>query len=122
MRAYQDLRAFLRVLEDEHQLLRVTEEVLPEPDLGAAARAVNQVRQTSPGVYFETIKGYQSARVVLNVHGSSPNHALALGMAKDAGLKERFFEFVKRYQQFPGEVEFREDPPWREVVIGKDVN
>jgi hypothetical protein len=38
MRAYQDLRAFLRVLEEEHQLLRVTEEVLPEPDLGAAAR------------------------------------------------------------------------------------
>jgi len=33
MRAYQDLRAFLRVLEDEHQLLRVSEELLPEPDL-----------------------------------------------------------------------------------------
>jgi 4-hydroxybenzoate decarboxylase len=122
MRAYQDLRAFLRVLEEEHQLLRVTDEVLPEPDLGAAARAVTQLGETSPALYFDKIKGYQSARVVMNVHGSWPNHALALGMNKDAGLKERFFEFAKRYAQFPGEVEFRDDPPWKQVVVDKDVN
>jgi UbiD family decarboxylase len=55
MRAYQDLRAFLRVLEEERQLLRVTEEVLPEPDLGAAARAVTQLGETSPALYFDRV-------------------------------------------------------------------
>ena len=100
MRAYQDLRAFLRVLEEEHQLLRITDEVLPEPDLGAAARAVTQLGETSPALYFDKIKGYQSARIVMNVHGSWPNHALALGMDKDAGLKERFFEFVSAIGSF----------------------
>ena len=34
MRAYQDLREFLGVLEQHRQLLRITEAVLPEPDLG----------------------------------------------------------------------------------------
>ncbi len=37
MRAYQDLREFLTVLEQERQLLRITDEVQFEPDLAAAA-------------------------------------------------------------------------------------
>jgi vanillate/4-hydroxybenzoate decarboxylase subunit C len=35
MRAYEDLREFLSVLEQERQLLRITEPVRLEPDLAA---------------------------------------------------------------------------------------
>ena len=40
-----------------------------------------------------------------------------LGMPKDTPLKEQFFEFVRRYQTYPGEVEFRDSAPWQEVVV-----
>ena len=41
----------------------------------------------------------------MNVHGSWPNHALALGMDKETSLRDQFFEFVRRFKQFPGEME-----------------
>jgi 4-hydroxybenzoate decarboxylase len=92
MRAFKDLREFLRLLETEKQLLRITEEVSLEPDLAAAARAINQIDgDTSPAIHFARLKGYQNAEVVMNVHGSWKNQALMLGMEKDASLREQFF-------------------------------
>ena len=79
---YQDLREFLSVLEQEQQLLRITEQVMPEPDLAAAACALTKLGEDSPAIYFDNIAGYSDARVAMNVHGSWPNHALALGMDK----------------------------------------
>ena len=90
MRAYQDLRESLAVLEEERQLLRITEPVAPEPDLAAAACALTQLGETSPAVHFSNIAGYTNARLVVNVHGSWPNHALALGMNKDASPRDQF--------------------------------
>lgn len=116
--AFTTLRDFLAVLEREEQLLRIREEVNLEPDLGAAARAVNNVgKDTAPALMFENLHGYRSARVVMNVHGSWSNHALMLDMPKDTPLKEQFFEFVRRYQSYPGKVEHRSTAPWQEVII-----
>lgn len=44
--AYQDLREFLSALEQEGQLLNIEEEVKPEPDIGAAGRAVANLGET----------------------------------------------------------------------------
>jgi UbiD family decarboxylase len=44
-------------LESERQLLRVEKEVLPEPDISAAAYAAGQI-PNGPAVLFEKIKGY----------------------------------------------------------------
>jgi 4-hydroxybenzoate decarboxylase len=122
MRAYQDLREFLSVLEQEHQLLKITEQVSLEPDLAAAACALAKMGDATPAIQFETIAGYNKARVVMNVHGSWPNHALALGMNKDTKLRDQFFEFVRRYHLYPGELERVDSAPWQEVVVDKDVN
>jgi vanillate/4-hydroxybenzoate decarboxylase subunit C len=122
MRAYQDLREFLSVLEQERQLLHITEPVSLEPDLAAAACALTQLGEGSPAIHFDKIAGYTSAQVVMNVHGSWPNHALALGMDKDAPLRDQFFEFVRRFQQYPGELRRVASAPWQEVVVDKDVN
>ena len=122
MRAYQDLREFLSVLEQERQLLRITESVSLEPDLAAAACALTQLGEASPAIHFDKIAGYTSAQVVMNVHGSWPNHALALGMDKDAPLRDQFFEFVRRFQQYPGELEHVASAPWQDVVVDNDVN
>ncbi|HUN45108.1 MAG TPA: UbiD family decarboxylase, partial [Stellaceae bacterium] len=122
MRAYQDLREFLGVLDEQRQLLRITEPVAPEPDLAAAACALARLGETGPAIQFSNIAGYTSARLVMNVHGSWPNHALALGLDKDASVKDQFFAFVERYQRYPGELERVPTAPWQEVVVDKDVN
>jgi vanillate/4-hydroxybenzoate decarboxylase subunit C len=122
MRAYQDLREFLSVLEQERQLLRITEPVKLEPDLGAAACALTKLGESSPAILFNNISGYTNAQVAMNVHGSWPNHGLALGLEKDAPLREQFFEFARRYRQYPGEMEHVASAPWQEAVVDKDIN
>jgi 4-hydroxybenzoate decarboxylase len=48
MRAYQDFREFLAVLEQEKQLLRITAAVQLEPDLAAVACAATKLGNRSP--------------------------------------------------------------------------
>src|ERR1700731_2964481 len=102
MRAFKDLREFLQLLEAEKQLLRISEEVSLEPDLAAGACALAQLGGAGPALEFDKINGYTNARVVVNVHGSWANHALVLGMDKDTSIREQFFEFARRYQEYPG--------------------
>jgi vanillate/4-hydroxybenzoate decarboxylase subunit C len=122
MHAYQDLREFLTVLDQEHQLLTITDQVTLEPDIAAAACALAKMGESTPAIKFEKVAGYSDARVVMNVHGSWPNHALAIGMAKDTPLRDQFFEFARRYHLYPGTLERVQTAPWQEVVVDKDVN
>ena len=122
MPAFTDLREFLTLLEEQHQLLRVTEQVALEPDLGAAGSALTRVGENSPAVRFDDIAGYEHASVVMNVHGSWANHALALGLPKEATPKEQFEAFVKGYLKYPGELQRVDTAPWQEVVVDKDIN
>ena len=48
-KTYKDLREFLDTLEQEGQLIRVKEEVDPEPDIGAAGRAAANMKN-SPAI------------------------------------------------------------------------
>jgi UbiD family decarboxylase len=120
--AYSDLRDFLGTLEENGQLLQYSESVAPEPDLGAAARAVSNLTDRGPALLFDQIRGYERGRVALNVVGSWPNHALMLGMPKDTPVKDQFFEFARRWDDYPVEVERRDDPPWRENSIETGIN
>ncbi|MCY8003441.1 UbiD family decarboxylase [Bacillus haynesii] len=120
--AYQDFRDFLNTLKKEGQLLEVQEEVKPEPDLGAAARAANNLGDKSPALLFNNIYCYNNAQIALNVIGSWPNHALMLGLPKDTPVKEQFFEFARRYDQFPVKVQREETAPFHENDITEDIN
>nr|WP_087993052.1 phenolic acid decarboxylase BsdC [Bacillus subtilis] len=120
--AYQDFREFLAALDKEGQLLTVSEEVKPEPDLGAAARAASNLGDKSPALLFNNIYGYNNAQIAMNVIGSWPNHAMMLGMPKDTPVKEQFFEFAKRYEQFPMPVKREETAPFHENEITEDIN
>ena len=98
-KVYKDLREFLVTLEEEGQLIRVKEEVDPEPDIGAAGRACANMDK-KPAVLFEKVKGFKYS-VVTNVHGSWANHALMLGMPKDTSVKDQFYELNRRWDKFP---------------------
>lgn len=120
--AYNDLREFLQVLEEEGQLVRVEEEVNPEPDIAAAGRAAANIKG-GPAVLFEKVKGYKYS-VVTNVHGSWQNHALMMGMAKDTPTKEQFFELNRRWDKYPvaPKVVQRNEAPCKENEITENIN
>ena len=63
--------------------------------------ALTQIGKERPAICFDNIAGYSSARVAINVHRSWCNHALALGMEKDASMRDQFVEFVRRFQLYP---------------------
>ncbi|MEV2256030.1 non-oxidative hydroxyarylic acid decarboxylases subunit C [Streptomyces sp. NPDC050147] len=121
--AHDDLRSFLATLEEEGQLLHLTEEVLPEPDLAAAANATGRIGENAPALYFDNVKGFTDARIAMNVHGSWANHALALGLPRNTPVKEQVEAFAARWDAFPVAPERREDAPWRQnTQEGADVD
>ena len=121
--AYDDLRSFLNTLEKEGQLLRVTDEVLPEPDIAAAANAAPRLGDNAPALYFDNVMGFTNARIAMNVHGSWANHALALGLPKETAVKAQVEEFIRPWAEFPVKPEWRDNPPWAQnTQIGDDVN
>ncbi|MGW7542562.1 non-oxidative hydroxyarylic acid decarboxylases subunit C [Streptomyces sp. NPDC054770] len=121
--AYDDLRSFLDALDKEGQLLRITEEVMPEPDVAAAANAAGRMGEAAPALYFDNVAGFTNARIAMNVHGSWANHALALELPKTTGTREQVDEFINRWAKFPVRPEWRDNPLWAQnSVEGDDVN
>lgn len=120
--SYRDLREFLDLLESENQLVRIKDEVMPEPDLSAIGRSAPDM-ENAPAVLVEKVKGYNTP-VVLNVHGSWQNHALMLNMDKDTPVKEQFFELERIWDRFPIKPVWvdKKDAPVKEVVIEEDIN
>lgn len=117
-----DLRGFLDTLEKEGQLIRYSEPVKTFPDIGCISQAVTDVGQFGPAVLLDNIEGYKGKKMVVGVHGSWANHALAFGMPKESTVKEQFRTLCDRWDSYPGEVEYVDNPPCQEVVIDKDIN
>jgi len=121
--AFDDLRSFMRALEENGQLLRIEEQVKAEPDLAAAANATGRIGEGAPALYFDNIEGFTDARVALNTLGSWQNHAIALGLPPNTSTKEQIDEFIRRWDHFPVAAERRDNPPWAEnSVEGDDIN
>lgn len=119
---FLDLRSFLDALAAEGQLLSISDQVLPEPDIGAAVRALNNLGEGMPAIAFNNVKGYRDARIVLNVHGSWANHAIMMGLPKRTPVKEQFFELAQRWKKFPVGVERFDSAPFQEVQITENIN
>ncbi len=94
---FRDLRSFLAKLEEDGQLLQYNDQVVPEPDIRAIAKAAGDMGDTGPAVMINNILGHKKARIAVNVHGSWANHAVMLGMPKTTSLKEQFVELDKRW-------------------------
>lgn len=118
---YRDLRDYLRTLEDELQLIRVGDKILPEPDVRAVARAAIDMPD-GPAVLLDNVKGYRGRKIALNVHGSWANHALMLGLPKNTSVKEQYFELNRRWSKYPGEIQHVKNAPCQEVVVRKNIN
>ncbi len=116
---YADLREFLDILEKNKQLVRYTDEVMPEPDVRLIMRGAGDIGPDGPAVLINNMKGHKGKRIAVNVHGGWANHALMMGMPKTATLKEQFYELDKRWDRFPGQLEWVKNPPCQEVRLDK---
>lgn len=118
---FASLREFLAEAEEQGQLLRIAEEVRPEPDIRAIACAAAKVPR-GPVVLFEKIQGYRDKKIAMNVHGSWQNHALAFDLPKNTPLKEQFHEIARRWDRYPVPPQRVAAAPVKEVIIDKDVS
>jgi 4-hydroxybenzoate decarboxylase len=118
---HASLRDFLRIAEENGQLLRIKEEVRPEPDIRTIACAAART-PGGPAVVFEKIQGYRDKQVVMNVHGSWENHALTLDLPKKTPVKEQFKEILRRWERYPVPPRRVAHAPVKEVIVGKGLS
>ncbi|MDQ4027506.1 MAG: UbiD family decarboxylase [Actinomycetota bacterium] len=118
----QDLQSFIGFLEKHHpdEVLHVTKEVDPIFEATALLWSLENQRRY-PVVVFDNIKG-SSMPCVTNVHASFPRLAMAIGLPKDASVRDFIFEYMKREGQ-PIPPKLIDTGPVKDVVLtGDDVD
>ena len=111
-----DLRQFLRVLESEGELQKVSAQVDPKHELGAICKIHNE-RPNSPALLFENVKG-STIPVVGQLLASDRRVALALGLSH-----QNVFDETVRRATHPVPTRLVTSGPCQEVVMGgRDVD
>jgi len=111
-----DLHEFLKVLEEEHELVKIKAEVDAKHELGAICKIHNE-RPNSPALLFENVKGHKIP-VVGQLLASDRRVALALGLSQ-----ENVFDETVRRANHPLPTRLVSSGPCQEVVFeGSDVD
>jgi UbiD family decarboxylase len=124
MMAPKDFREFLSLLENQKELLVVSEEVRPEPDIGAMGRAACDMEMNGggPAVLCRSVSGYETP-LAFCLHASNRRVALSLGLKKDIPVRELFQAFCERWDRYPVTPVVIKNAPCKDVVkIGSQVN
>src|SRR5438046_8579880 len=90
--AYQDLREFIRILEKNHELKRISVEV--DPFLEITEFADRAVKQGGPALLFEKPKGY-NIPVLINAYASMRKMQIALEVDSVDEIAKRIVEFLE---------------------------
>ena len=92
---YEDLRHFLRVLEEKGKLFRISKEVDKDWELSAVAKLVFRKipDERRPALLFENVKGF-SLPVVTGVLGAS-REVYALALESELNFEEIFRRWSK---------------------------
>src|SRR6266513_69491 len=90
--AYQDLREFIRALEKNHELKRITVEV--DPHLEITEFADRAVKQGGPALLFEKPKG-SSIPVLINAFASERKMEIALQVSSVNDVANRISEYLE---------------------------
>src|ERR1044071_6056567 len=111
-----DLREFLKVLEEEHELQKIKAEVDAKHELGAICKMHNE-KPNTPALLFENVKGHKIP-VVGQLLASDKRVALALGLSQ-----EDVFDETVRRASAPIPTRLVPQGPCQDVVYeGNDVD
>ena len=86
---YKDLRSFLEKLDEEKQLIHYSDPVKLS-EIGIISKVVSDMGPEGPAMILDNVEGYRGKRLAVGVHGSWANHALSLGLPKDATIQDQF--------------------------------
>jgi 4-hydroxy-3-polyprenylbenzoate decarboxylase len=84
---YDDLRDWIKTLENTGELRRISEEVSPELEITEITDRVS--KSGGPALLFENIKDHPGQKVLINQFGSERRMALALGVERLDEVAER---------------------------------
>lgn len=92
--AYDDLRDWIKALDKQGELKRISEAVSPELEITEITDRVSKMRSGKygpggPALLFENVKGYPGYKVLMNQFGSERRMALALGVQQLDEIAER---------------------------------
>jgi len=112
---YRDLRDWIQKLEKEGDLLRITEEIRPEPDVGAIMRAATDIQ--GPGILAEKISGFESPLATCLL-AAWRRVALALDLPKDTSPSQMVKVWIDRiYDNPPVKAKVVTDAPCKENIL-----
>lgn len=121
-----DLRGLIKELEERKQVVHITHEILPEPDVTQYVKAALADAESGPALIFENIKGYKGQKLVFNTLASWKNWATAFDVDPNTTVYEKYKIMEKRWPECArGEVKFvpPSKAPCQQVVIeGDDIN
>jgi 2,5-furandicarboxylate decarboxylase 1 len=93
LKAHQTLRDFIRVLEDEGELLSVQEPFDPKHEISMVLSEVG--KRKAPAIHFEKVKGF-GISVIGNVFGTVKRLSLALGIQESRLIEDVIPRLEKR--------------------------
>ncbi|MCL2492913.1 MAG: UbiD family decarboxylase [Clostridiales bacterium] len=125
--AFRDLRDFIAKLEEEGELLRITEEVDWNLEIGAVSRGLCDLETrgiNAPAVLFENIKDYPGGKFFTNSLSSFRRYAIALGMDKSTDRMDLVHTFEDRINKpiAPVTVDRDKAPCKENILLGDDID
>ena len=121
--AFKDHRDFFTILESEGELVRITQKVDWDLEVGAIGRRVYEME--GPCLLFENIKDYpEGYRISNGTSGTWPRVALAMGLPKNASIRQIYGEYERLLEKkIPPRILKKEDAPCKEnIMIGEEVD
>jgi UbiD family decarboxylase len=120
---FMDLREWIRRLDKEGEVRRVTAEVDWDRELGAVARRV--LEKKGPALLFEAIKGYRSGpatKLFTGGLGTRGRLALALGFPPDASNQALVAHVMQKNRETIPPVSVRTGPVKERILRGGDID
>ncbi len=97
--AYSGIRAFIKKLEEQGELMRITAPVDPVLEVTEITDRVSKAH--GPALLFENVKG-SPYPILINAFGSERRMGLALGEDDIAGAAARVRELIAMLEKLPG--------------------
>ena len=117
---YRDLRDWIQKLEEEGELVRIKDEINPEPDVGAIGRAVGDI--AGPGILAEKVTGFEIPLATC-LTGSWRATALALDLSKSTSRRDMVKVWMDAFNRYPVKAKVVSNAPCKEnILTGEKVN
>ena len=117
---FDDLRAYLKRLEEEGELVQVTQEVDWNEEMGAIGRRINEL--SLPAVMFHRVKDYPNWRVAGALMSAIRRVAIGMDLPAHSTVRTLKAEFIKRVQAPIKPVLVRTGPCKENILLGDKVD